>query len=609
MLSPAAATAAVRAAAGSPRAVRCEHARLLKEGLSHLVPAPALLVSAYARSGLLGDAHRVFDDARRRDLHLYSALLAAVSHSPTPALALPLLRRMLSDDALLPDHFVLASLASAAARLRSLRLGRQLHAHFVASPYSGDDVVKSSLIDMYCKCGVPGDARKVFDSIGVKNSVVWTALVSGYVSNGYTDEALELFWRMPERSLFTWTALISGFVKAGNNSSAVGMFVEMRRGGVRIDDAFVLATVIGGAADLAALLLGRQLHGFSLRLGFLSSMIIGNSLVDMYSKCSDIHSAREVFEGITVRDIISWTAILVGEAQHGRAEEVFSLFNRMVHAGLKPNEVTFVGLIYACSHAGLVQKGRQIFESMKLEYGITPGLQHYTCYLDLLSRSGHLLEAEELITKMPFKPDEASWGALLSACKKHNDAQMCLRVADNLLELRPKDPSMYILLSNVYAVNRKWDSVAKVRKIMAEMEIRKSPGYSWIEAGKEFRLFHAGEVPLDVREEIMDFLEELVSEMRKRGYVPDTCSVMHDLDEHEKEQHLFLHSERLAVAFGILKSPPGSVIRIVKNLRICGDCHTVMKFISEISQRKIIVRDASRFHHFEGGKCSCSEFW
>ena len=243
---------------------------------------------------------------------------------------------------------------STAARLPSLRLGRQLHAHFVASPYSADDVVKSSLVDMYCKCGVPQDARKVFDSIGVKNSVVWTALVSGYASNGCTDEAIDLFRSMPARSLFTWTALISGFVKAGNNTGAVGLFVEMRRDGVRIDDAFVLATVVGGAADLAALVLGRQLHGFALRLGFLSSMIVGNALVDMYSKCSDIHSAREVFEGITVRDVISWTTILVGEAQHGRAEEVLALYDRMLLAGMKPNEVTFVGLIYACSHAGLV---------------------------------------------------------------------------------------------------------------------------------------------------------------------------------------------------------------------------------------------------------------
>ncbi|XP_006655331.2 pentatricopeptide repeat-containing protein At4g14050, mitochondrial [Oryza brachyantha] len=608
MLSPAAA-AAVRAAAGSPAAVRGAHARLLKKGLAHQRPAPEALVSAYAKSRLLPDALHLFDETPRRNIYFYSSLLAAVAQSESPALAVPILRRMISADALRPDHFVLASVASASARLRSLRLGRQLHGQFVASPYSGDDVVKSSLVDMYCKCGILDDARKVFDSMGAKNTVVWTALVSGYASNGCSDEALQLFWSMPVRNLVAWTALISGLVKTGESVSAVELFVEMRRDDVGIDDAFVMSIVIAGAADLAAFVLGRQLHCSAMRLGFLSSTIVGNALVDMYSKCSDIHSAREVFKGITFHDMIAWTTMVVGEAQHGHAKEALALYDRMVIAGVKPNEVTFVGLIYACSHAGLVQKGREFFESMKRDYGIDPGLQHYTCYLDLLSRSGHLLEAEELITTMPYKPDEAAWGALLSACKKYNDAEMCIRVADKLLELGPKDSSTYILLSNVYAVNRKWDSVAKLRKCMTGLNIRKDPGYSWIEAGREFRLFHAGEVPFDVREEIMGFLDEMVLEMRRRGYVPDTSSVMHDLEENEKELHLFLHSERLAVAFGLIKSLPGSVIRVVKNLRVCVDCHTVMKLISEITQRKIVVRDSSRFHHFKGGKCSCSEFW
>uniref|UniRef100_A0A0E0DRG5 Pentacotripeptide-repeat region of PRORP domain-containing protein n=1 Tax=Oryza meridionalis TaxID=40149 RepID=A0A0E0DRG5_9ORYZ len=476
MLSSAAA-AAVRAAAGSSAAVRGAHARILKEGLAHHAPIPAALVSAYAKSRLPDDLH-LFDETPRRDIYLYSSLLAAVSRSASPELALPVLRRMLSADALRPDHFVIASVASVSARLRSLRLGRQLHAHFVASPYSGDDVVKSSLVDMYCKCGFPDDARKVFDSMGVKNSVMWTALVSGYASNGRGEEALQLFRSMPGRNLFAWTALISGLVKTGESVGAVELFVEMRRDGVRIDDAFVLSIVIGGSADLAAFVLGRQLHGSAMRLGFLSSMIVGNALIDMYSKCSDILSAREVSAGITFRDVISWTTMVVGEAQHGRAEEALALYDRMVLVGAKPNEVTFVGLIYACSHAGLVQKGRQLFESMKND------------------RSGHLLEAEELMTTMPYEPDEATWGALLSACKKYKDAEMCIRIADKLLELRPKDSSTYILLSNVYAVNGKWDFVAKVRKCMIGLEIRKEPGYSWIEAGKEFRLFHAGKCHL-----------------------------------------------------------------------------------------------------------------
>uniref|UniRef100_A0A0D3HPN3 DYW domain-containing protein n=1 Tax=Oryza barthii TaxID=65489 RepID=A0A0D3HPN3_9ORYZ len=242
MLSPAAtAVAAVRATAGSPAAVRGMHARILKEGLAHHPPNPAALVSAYAKSHLLPDALHLFDETPRRDIYIYSSLLTAVSHSASPELALPILRRMLSADALHPDHFVISSVASVFARLRSRRLGRQLHAHFVASPYNGDDVVKSSLVDMYCKCGYPDDGRKVFDSMSAKNSVVWTALVSGYASNGHSEEALQLFRSMPGRNLFAWTALISGLVKTGESVGAVELFVEMRRDGVRIDDAFVLS--------------------------------------------------------------------------------------------------------------------------------------------------------------------------------------------------------------------------------------------------------------------------------------------------------------------------------------------------------------------------------
>ncbi|OAY80405.1 Pentatricopeptide repeat-containing protein, mitochondrial [Ananas comosus] len=462
---------------------------------------------------------------------------------------------------------------------------------------------------MYSKCGAPDDARKVFDTITVKNHVIWTAMVSGYASNARNLEALELFERMPERDLFTWTALISGFIQSGDCFGGVKLFEDMRRDGVRIDDAFIISSAIGGASHLAALSAGKQLHGLGARLGYESSMIVGNALVDMYAKCSDICSARAVFEGIVTRDVISWTTMVIGEARHGRAKEALSLYDRMVLGGVKPNEATFVGLLYACSHAGLVQKGRELFDSMIKDYGIKPSLQHYTCLLDLLSRSGYLSEAEDIITSMPYQPDEATWAALLSACKKHGNARMSVRIADHLLRLKPREPSTYILLSNTYAVNGKWGCVAQVRRSIAEMEIRKEPGYSWIELGKECFLFRAGEAPHDMRDEILRLLDELMMEMKKRGYAPDTSFVMHDLEEHEKEQQLFMHSERLAVASGLLKSVPGTVIRVVKNLRVCGDCHTVLKLISDITHRQIVVRDANRFHHFEGGICSCHDFW
>jgi pentatricopeptide repeat protein len=329
----------------------------------------------------------------------------------------------------------------------------------------------------------------------------------------------------------------------------------------------------------------------------------------MYAKCSDLVAAKYIFCEMRRKDVVSWTSIIVGTAQHGLAEEALTLYDDMVMAGVKPNEVTFVGLIYACSHVGLVSKGRALFKSMVEDFGIRPSLQHYTCLLDLFSRSGLLDEAENLIKTMPVKPDEPTWAALLSACKQHGNTKMAVRIADNLLDLKPEDPSSYILLSNVYAGAGMWENVSKVRKLMVVKEVKKEPGYSCIDLGRESQVFHAGEASQPMKDEILGLMRKLDAEMKKRGYVPDTSLVLHDMDQQEKERQLFWHSERLAVAYGLLKAVPGTIIRIVKNLRVCGDCHTVLKLISTITSREIYVRDAKRYHHFKDGNCSCNDFW
>lgn len=468
--------------------------------------------------------------------------------------------------------------------------GKQIHARFMLSQFHNDDVVKSSLVYMYSKFGLLDSSRLVFDSIALKNSLSWTSMISGYARVGRKVEAVKLLKSMSLKNLISWTALVSGLVQSGNWIDGLYMFIEMRSEGIDILDPFVVSTIVGACANLASLGVGKQIHGFVIVLGYESSLFVSNALVDMYAKCSDVLAAKEIFFTMQKRDVVSWTSVIVGAAHHGLAKEALRLYDEMISASLKPNEVTFIGLIYACSHAGLVSKGRYIFNSMIKDYKICPSLHHYTCFLDLLSRSGHLREAENLIQTMPFEPDEAAWAALLTACKAHKNTQMAIRIADHILNLKPKDTSTYILLSNTYAGASMWENVSKVRKLMGTMEFRKEPGNSCIELGKESHVFYAGETSHLMKSEIFGLLLELDIEIKRRGYVPDTSCVLHDLEQSEKEKQLFWHSERMALAYGLLKSVPGTAIRIVKNLRVCGDCHNVFKYICNIVRRDCCSR-------------------
>ncbi|XP_059301366.1 pentatricopeptide repeat-containing protein At4g14050, mitochondrial [Lycium ferocissimum] len=585
------------------------HAQIIKIGLNNCsLKLCNNLIDMYGKCGLLDNAVQLFDEMPQRDLASWASIFTAHNEANQHKKTLSIFPNMFLDG-LLPDHFVFASIVKACANLSALKVGKQVHSQFLKSSFSCDDVVKSSLVDMYAKCGLPDNAKLIFDEILVKNLICSSAMISGYARCGRKNEAIELLRKLPVKNLQCWTALISGFVQNGNFLDAIDVFLEVRKEGVDMWDPFILSSIVGACANLAALQLGKQIHRVVLGLGYESSLFVSNALVDMYAKCSDIDEAKKIFDSMLRRDVVSWTSIIVGMAQHGRAIEALSFYDDMILAGIKPNEVTFVGLIYACSHVGLVTKGKSLFKSMIEDFKLNPSLQHYTCLLDLFSRSGHLEDAENLLNTMPFQPDEAVWAALLSACKKHGNTKMGVRVANRLLILGPKDPSSCILLSNTYAGAGLWENVSKLRKLMENLEVGKEPGYSCIDSGKELTTFYAGEAFYPMKDEIFGLLNEFDCEMRKRGYVPDTTFVLHDMEQQEKERQLFWHSERLAVAYGILMTVPGSVIRVVKNLRTCGDCHTVLKFISSITGREIVVRDANRFHHFDDGRCSCNDFW
>ncbi|RAL47425.1 hypothetical protein DM860_013390 [Cuscuta australis] len=458
------------------------HAQIVKNGQDKCAPPIYSngLIDMYGKCHLLKDARQVFDEMPQRDLASWASLFTAHNLAGLPLSTLSIFPNMSRLDGFQPDHFVFASLVKACADLSALRVGKQAHGQFIVSPFSHDDVVKSSLVDMYTKCGALGHARKVFDSIFHRNPISSAAMISGYARNGMKPEAMELFRSSQVKTISTWTALISGMVQSGEFFDAFSLFIEMRKEGVDISDPYVLSSIIGASSSLAALDLGKQIHCLVIIFGYKPNLFVSNSLVDMYSKCSDVLASKTVFDDMAIRDVVSWTSIIVGMAQHGKANDALSLYDEMVSEGFKPNEVTFTGLISACSHYGLVERGRGLFKSMTEDYSLNPSLQHYTCLLDLLSRSGLLDEAENLLETMPFEPDEAAWVALLSACKRHGAAEMGMRVANRVMSVGPTEASTCVLLSSVYAGAGMWGNVSKLRGLMASLEVKKEPAYSCV---------------------------------------------------------------------------------------------------------------------------------
>lgn len=394
----------------------------------------------------------------------------------------------------------------------------------------------------------------------------------------------------------------------GECDEALYVFNQMQQSGTQAD-AMTMVSVLQACASLGALQQGRWVHEQVGRNQMEINVYLGAALIHMYARCGSIEESRRIFNEMPWRDLICWTAIISGYGMHGHAEIAESLFVHMEQAGIRPDAVTFVGVLSGFSHGGMVGKGWQYFKKMSEEYDLNPGLEHYSCMVDMLGRAGRLEDAEQLIRTMPVEPDAAVWGGLLNACKVHRNVEFGERVVKEVLRLDPYNAGWYVLMSNIYATERKWDGVAKMRLMIKERKLTKPPGWSSIEVGGQIHNFLVFDRSHPRSEEIYEVLKDLEDRMRLEGYVAETSCVFGKLDEDSKEDFLCGHSERLAIAFGILATEEGEVLRVMKNLRVCVDCHNATKFISKIAKRDIIVRDANRFHHFRGGVCSCGDYW
>ncbi|XP_020276412.1 pentatricopeptide repeat-containing protein ELI1, chloroplastic-like [Asparagus officinalis] len=490
------------------------------------------------------------------------------------------------------------------------KLGRQSVARKLFDEMPIRDVVSyNTLIAGYSSCGQAGIAREVFDSMSERSFVSWSAMIAGYSKSGDLDAARELFERMPERNVVCWNAMIAGYAQNERFSEAVKIFRRMLQVEGMKPNEVTLVSVLSACANLGALGLGKWIHRYVERASTRLGLFLGNALSDMYSKCGCIAEARKVFDEMPERDVISWSIIVTGTAMHGLWNEAIACFHEMLQQGTKPNDITFMGILSACTHAGLVDDGLEYFDRMSREFGIDPKVEHYGCVVDLLSRAGRLDEAENLISSMRVSPNAIVWGALLGGCRIYGDVDRGERAAHRILQLDPDHSGSHIYLANAYASVGKLEEAAKYRVWMREKQVVKTPGCSWIEIDNAVYEFLMGDRSHPQSGKIYAMIRSLAPRMKLAGYVPNTSLVCQSIDEEEKENALAMHSEKLAVAFGLVSTEEGATIRVVKNLRVCKDCHDYMKVMSQVVAREIVLRDRNRFHHFKDGVCSCKDYW
>eukprot|EP01018_Ginkgo_biloba_P001799 Gb_04785 [translate_table: standard] len=557
------------------------------------------MITAYSQNGRVDDARLLFDKMPERDVISWNAMIAGYLQNGKIENACKLFEKMPERD-VVSWNTMIAGYA---------QFGRIEDAVKLFDKMPNPNVISwNAMMAGYVQNGRLEDARQLFDKAPRQNVVSWTTMVTGYAQNGRIEDARQLFNKMPERNGVSWNAMIAGYLQNGQGEEALKLFAEMERAPVKRNQSTFIS-ILSGCATLAALEQGKQIHQNIIKTQYKSNISVCNALVTMYAKCGSIADAQQMFNNMSERDAISWNSIIAGNAQHGCGKEALQHFEQMQRVGMKPDDITFLGVLSACNHAGLVEEGWHYFDSMSQDHFITPRADHYACMVGLLGRCGQLYEAMDLINKMPCEPHAGVWGALLGACRIHVNMELAKHAAECLLHLEPENTAAYVQLSNIYALAGRWDDVAKVRQVMKDKGVIKKPGCSWIEVKTMVHEFHVGDRSHPQTAKIYEKLETLTKQMKQAGYTPDTNFVLHDVEEEQKEHILCHHSEKLAIAFGLISTSPGTHIRIIKNLRVCGDCHTATKFISIIAEREIVVRDAHRFHHFKDGICSCGDYW
>ncbi|XP_010262425.1 PREDICTED: putative pentatricopeptide repeat-containing protein At5g40405 [Nelumbo nucifera] len=590
------------------REIKQIHAQLLINGLLNDPYCLGQFVASIAlnHQNNLAYSDQLLDQSHNPTVFALNSMIRAYSRSSTPQRGFQFYNRILQSNT--PDNYTFTFLVRSCTQVSSSDAALAVHAAIIKHGSDSNRHVQSGLINMYAELGFLGSARKLFSEIREPDLVSQTAMVSACARCGEVDFAQNLFDEMPYRDPIAWNAMIAGYSQCGRSKEALDLFHLMQMDGAKVNEA-TMVSVLSACTHLGALDQGKWAHAYIERNKLQMTVTLGTALIDMYSKCGNMSKAMDVFWGMKERNVYTWSSAMGGLAMNGAGEKCLELFSLMKQDGIQPNEVTFISVLRGCCVVGLVEEGRKHFESMTQVYGLEPQLEHYGCMVDLYGRAGRLDDAFNFINNMPMKPHAGAWGALLHACKIHKNMELGELALRNIVELEAKNDGAYVLLSNIYADSKNWDGVSSIRHLMKAKGVRKVPGCSVIEVGGVVHEFFMGDKSHPRYGEIEVMLGEISRRLRLAGYVANTNPVLFDIEEEEKEDALCRHSEKVAIAFGLISLDEGVPIRIVKNLRVCGDCHDATKVISRVFNREIIVRDRNRFHHFKDGECSCKGFW
>ncbi|KAM0990358.1 hypothetical protein ACFX15_008523 [Malus domestica] len=585
------------------------HGMAIKSSLGSDIYILNSLVHFYGTCGDLGLARRVFVKTPKKDVVSWNSIITVFAQGNCPEEALELFKEMEAEN-VEPNDVTMVGVLSACGQKVDLEFGRWVCLYIARNGITENLTLNNAVLDMYVKCGSVEEAKILFDRMPEKDIVSWTTMLDGYAQSRNYDKAWRIFDAMPSQDIAAWNVLISSYEQSGKPKEALAVFNELQKSKSPKPDGVTLVSTLAACSQLGAIELGGQIHVYMKKQGIKMNGHLTTSLIDMYAKCGDLDKALEVFNSVERRDVFVWSAMISGFAMHGRGRDALDIFSKMLEAKVNPNAVTFTNLLCACSHAGLVDEGKMFFYQMEPVYSVVPGVKHYACMVDILGRSGNLEEAVELIEKMKIPPTASVWGALLAACGLHGSFELAEKACSHMLELDPRNHGHYVLLSNIYAKTGKWEEVSGLRKLVRDLGIKKERGCSSIEANGSVHEFLVGDNFHPLCKEIYSKLDEIAGRLKLVGYVPNKSHLLHFWEEEDMKDHaLILHSEKLAIAFGLISLSPSQPIQVVKNLCVCGDCHTVAKLISKLYGRVILLRDRYRFHHFRDGHCSCNDYW